>query len=97
MNNLLYLFVLKTPSGYAIGEITVRIDNGNIEGNIRISDQNGSYRGYLDDNGTIKVSGTLALKEERISFVGEGRISCHAIHLTIPTEHFTYELDGTAR
>ena len=96
MNSLFYLFVLKTPNGYAFGEITVRIDNGNIEGSIRISDQDGSYHGDLN-GGTIKVSGTLALKEERIPFVGEGRISCHAIHLTIPTEHFTYELDGTAR
>ena len=97
MNDLLYLFIPKTPSGYAIGEITVRIDCGNVEGNIRLSDQNGSYCGYLNDDGTLRVSGTLALKEERISFVGEGRISCRAIHLTLPTKHFTYELDGTAR
>ena len=52
MNDLLYLFVPQTPSGYAIGEITVRIDHNNIEGNIRITDQNGSYRGYLNDDGT---------------------------------------------
>ena len=50
-----------------------------------------------DSNGNIEITGELHIFGESFCFKGNGKISFHAIHISIPHEDFTYELDGTVK
>lgn len=97
MDNLEYSIVLKTPQGYRVGSTTVKIDNGSISGSICVLENDSAYCGSIDSNGNIEITGELHIFGESFCFKGNGKISFHAIHISIPHEDFTYELDGTVK
>ncbi len=97
MDNLMYNIVLKTPVGYRVGQMIVEIGDRIIRGIIRTFEKDGEYHGSIDSNGNIEVNGVLPLNTETIPFKGKGKISSYAVHLTIQSDNFTFELDGTSR
>lgn len=97
MDALEYNIVLKTPLGYRVGRIIVEIKDRLMQGVIHILGKEESYQGCVDDNGNFAIKGKLPTQTENIPFEGNGKISCYAIHITIPSDDFTYELDGTSR
>lgn len=97
MDSLMYNIVLKTPAGYRVGQMMVEIGDRIICGIIRTFEKDGEYQGSIDNNGNIEVNGLLPFKTETIPFKGKGKISSYAVHLTIPSDNFTFELDGTSQ
>ena len=92
-----YHAVMKTPIGYRVGNIFVDITDQIISGIIYFFGREGKYKGVLYDNGDMKIKGVLPTPNDNMGFEGEGKISFHSIHLSIPSRDFVYELDGTSR
>ena len=97
VDSMTYNAVMKTPIGYRVGNILVDITDQIISGIISFFGREGKYKGELYDNGDIKIKGVLPTPNDNIEFEGEGKISYHSIHLSIPSKDFVYELDGTSR
>lgn len=97
MDNMKYHAVLKTPIGYRVGTVIVVLNDENISGVIEFFGREGTYDGSIDDNGNIEVQGKFPTVSEIVSFVGTGKLSYYAIHLSIQSDDFIYELDGTSR
>ena len=96
MNSLSYRIVIKTPIGYRIGNITIDIENEKISGSITAPFFEPFFFGTFNKDGTMLLMLTVNVDGVQTECNSTGRISGYAVHISVPTEKFIYEIDGTA-
>ncbi len=97
MDNIEYTVVIHTPQRCIIGRLSAIGDQSGICGNIYIDQAVCPYQASMDDNGNLKVTTTLSALGNTFSCMGTGKISYHAIHITLVSGDTVFELDGTSR
>lgn len=95
MYNLSYHVVVRTPVGVRIGDITLAIEDGKVTGVLETPFFEPSFVGILNEDDTLTLTLVLTANDEHREYKGVGRISGYAIHISVPTDDFTYEIDGT--
>ena len=96
MCELSYHAVVKTPSGYRIGKITSKLEDGKTSGELSLTDFNGRYFGTIEADGCFEIEVERYLSADLVKCRGSGRLSIYSIHITIDSSGVIYELDGTA-
>lgn len=95
MYNLSYHVVIRTPIGVRIGDVALTIEDGKVSGVLETPCFEPQFEGCLHPDDTMEL--TVHVKENGTVFdcQSTGRISGYAIHISVPTESFCYEIDGT--
>ena len=96
MNTLSYHVVVRTPIGVRIGDISLGFDGEKVKGIITAPYFEPEVYGVINDDNTINVNLVVNVDGKRESCDGTGRISDYAIHISVPSSEFVYEIDGTA-
>ena len=97
MNTLSYHIVIRTPAGYRIGDISVEIDDdGHISGTIQAPSFEQHFDGVLNDDSTMWLNFIVNKDGMAERCESTGRISSSAIHISVPSAGFTFDIDGTA-
>ena len=97
MDSLIYHIVIKTPMGYRVGDISLNIDVDRICGTIEAPCFEPSFTGILHDDSTMSLTFSVTYENMQAECAATGRISTYAIHISVPSGDFTYEIDGTAK
>lgn len=95
MYNLSYHVVVRTPVGVRIGDIALAIEDDKVTGVLETPFFEPSFAGILNEDDTMTLTLFLSVNDEHKECKGIGRISGYAIHISVPTDDFTYEIDGT--
>lgn len=97
MNTLSYHIVIRTPVGYRVGDISLKIDDdGHIDGTIQAPFFEPHFDGVLNDDSTMWLNFTVNKDGIAERCESTGRISASAIHISVPSAGFTFDIDGTA-
>ena len=97
MDVLSYNIVIKTPIGYRVGNISLDIIENRISGTIVAPFFSPDFSGILNDDGSLSLSLTVNDEKGQYEYMATGRISAYAIHISVPVQEFSYEIDGTAQ
>ena len=95
MNTLNYHIVVRTPVGIRIGDISFDFVDEEVRGNIKAPYFEPDFYGNINKDDTLLLYMTVVDGKEQKEYEATGRISAYAIHISVPTETFTYEIDGT--
>lgn len=95
MYNLSYHVVIRTPVGVRIGDVALTIDDGKVLGALETPFFEPQFEGCLHPDDTMELTVHVKENDKVLDCRSTGRISSYAIHISIPTESFTYEIDGT--
>lgn len=96
MNTLSYHIVIKTHAGYRVGDLSVDLEDEKVSGTIHAPFFEPQFFGKMNDDGTLSLNLTVNADGNSEDCVSTGRISMYAIHISVPTASFTYEIDGTS-
>ena len=97
MDVLEYNIVMRTPHGYRVGMLSFSLEGESFTAKIFILDQTAEFQGSIDSSGNLKMNGSIPSFGGKLPFVGTGKLSYYAVHITASTEEFIYEIDGTAK
>lgn len=95
MSTLSYHIVVRTPVGVRIGDISLDFEGDAVRGVLEVPFFEQDFRGIINSDDTMCLYITLNENGKIQQCECTGRISSYAIHISVPTEAFTYEIDGT--
>ena len=95
MNTLSYHIVVRTPAGVRIGDIFFDFTDEKVSGRIKAPFFEPEFHGIINKDDTFRLFITLDQNGANQEYECTGRISAYSVHISVPTEDFTYEIDGT--
>ena len=96
MNTLSYHIVVRTPVGIRIGDISFDFVDEEVRGNIKAPYFEPDFYGNINKDDTLLLYITVVDEKEQKDYEAIGRNSAYEIHISVPTEAFTYEIDCTS-
>jgi len=95
MNTLSYHVVIRTPVGVRIGDISLDFEGDTVRGVLEAPFFERDFHGAVNKDDTLRLYITLNENGKMQQCECSGRISAYAIHISVPADTYTYEIDGT--